>query len=371
MRVLHVEFGRHLYGGALQVAYLLRGLAEHPEVENEVVVPMETPLPEAVPVRPGVRFHRIPIAGELDVRIFWRLKRLVKSQRPDLIHIHSRRGADFWGVLLARWSGIPYIVTRRVVYPEARCLIRWRTRKAVAVVGISGRVCEMMGEAGVPAGKTHCILSTVDTAVYRPGREPDWFRAEMRLGTGDLAVGMIGQLIEGKGHRVLFEAIPAILEACPEAVFLLFGKGHLGERLRSHVERQPWRERVRFMGFRTDMARVIPNLDLVVHPAFMEGLGVSLLQAAACAVPIVGSNAGGIPEIIKDGRNGYLIEPGDSKRLSESTIRLLRDPALRTQMGENGRVLTEACFSIHRMAADYARLYADCLHPPSRERQAT
>lgn len=360
MRVLHLEFGRHLYGGALQVVYLLRGLEAHPDIQNEVVVPLETPLPEAVPARETVRFHRMPMAGELDIRLMWRLWKVVRATRPELVHIHSRRGADFWGVLLARWTGVPYIVTRRVVYPEVGWLIRWRMGRAAAVVGISGRVCEMMREAGIPEAKTRCILSTVDTEVYRPGGDRAWFDAEFSIAPGEQVVGMIGQLIEGKGHRVLFEAIPGILEACPGAVFLLFGKGHLEQKLRADVAREPWRERVRFMGFRTDMARVIPNLDLVLHPAFMEGLGVSLLQAAACAVPIVGSRAGGIPEIVKHGENGYLIEPGDSAALAREAIRLLSDAALRARAGESGRALAVERFSIARMAADYAALYAGC-----------
>jgi glycosyltransferase involved in cell wall biosynthesis len=361
MRVLHLEFGRNLYGGALQVAYLLRGLAAHPEVENEVVVPLQTPLPQHVPVRKGVRFHRIPIAGELDFRLAWRLRSVAKRCSPDLIHIHSRRGADFWGVVLAKWTGIPYILTRRVVYPEAGPLIRWRTRNARAVVGISGRVCEMMREAGVEDARLHCILSTVDTETYVPERNRTWFDAEMGIQPGELAVGMIGQLIEGKGHRVLFEAIPTVLEHFPRARFLLFGKGHLDAQLRDYVTRQSWAERVRFMGFRTDMAAVIPNLDLVAHPAFMEGLGVSLLQAASCAVPIVGSSAGGIPEIVKHGRNGYLIEPGDGTALAHYLTELLQDSTKREQFGRAGRQLALERFSIARMSADYASLYADCL----------
>lgn len=357
MRVLHLEFGRHLYGGALQVSYLLRGLSAHPGVENEVIVPIESPLPETLPAREGLRFHRLSIAGELDPRLLWRLRSIAKRCAPDLIHIHSRRGADFWGVLLARSLRIPYIITRRVVYPEAGWLMRWRTREARAVVGISGRVCEMMREAGVPEKRVQLILSTVDTEAYQPGGERSWFEREMKIGPGDLAVGMIGQLIEGKGHRVLFEAIPRVLESVPNAVFLLFGKGHLGDSLREQVKRAPWGARVRFMGFRTDLARVIPNLDVVAHPAFMEGLGVSLLQAASCGIPIVGSNAGGIPEIVKHGENGFLIEPGDSSDLAIRLNALLGNTELRRIMGLRGRELALERFSIEKMSADYARLY--------------
>lgn len=363
-RALHLEFGRHLYGGALQVAYLLRGLAEsHPGIDNHVILPDSNPLPQHVPESDRIHLHPFPIGGELDVRVWFRLRRLVREVRPDLIHIHSRRGADLWGVLLARRTGIPYILTRRVVYPEKRWLIRWRTAKAAFVAGISTRVCEMMAECGVPEPRLRCILSTVDTEAWRPQPDPNYFREETGLDPSVPVIAMIGQLIEGKGHRVLFEAVSRIVKAHPEVRFLLFGKGHLDGKLRESVAAQPWREAVRFMGFRTDLVRLMPGFDIVAHPAFHEGLGVSLLQAASCAVPIVASNAGGIPEIVHHDRNGYLIEPGDAAALADYLVRLLDDAALRRKMGSAGRELAETRFSIARMAADYAGLYRDIQSP--------
>ena len=100
-------------------------------------------------------------------------------------------------------------------------------------------------------------------------------------------------------------------------------------------------------------------LDIIAHPAYMEGLGVSLLQAAACGIPIIGTRAGGIPEIVRHEENGYLIDPGDSRALGDRLSRLLGDDDLRRRMGQSGRRIAEADFSIPGMVQDYAGLYAD------------
>ncbi len=363
MKVLHLEFGRNLYGGALQVAYLLKGLAaDHPEIENHLVLPPENPLAKEFPEGAPVQVHDLKSRGELDPRIYLRLKRVVRRTGPDLIHIHSRRGADSWGVLLARWAGLPYVLSRRVAYPEASRLIRWRTARAACVVGISRRITEMMAEAGVPPSRLRCILSAVDTKAYSPREDTAYFREQTGLGPETPVVAMIGQFIAGKGHRVLLEAVPGILEKHPETRFLLFGRGRLEEALRAAVAAESWRDHIVFMGFRTDLARLMSGFQVVAHPAFAEGLGVSLLQASACAVPIVASRAGGIPEVVHDGETGFLIEPGDSAALSRHVANLLGDGSLRGRTGSSGRRLVEERFSISRMVTEYVNLYRAIPH---------
>jgi glycosyltransferase involved in cell wall biosynthesis len=121
-------------------------------------------------------------------------------------------------------------------------------------------------------------------------------------------------------------------------------------------------ERVsRFAGFRNDLDKILPCLDLVVHPAFMEGLGVSLLQASACGVPIVGANAGGIPEIVRDGENGLLVPAGDYAALADALRDLVNDPARMRGMGQAGRVLVEREFSLEAMVEGNLRVYREVL----------
>ncbi len=114
-------------------------------------------------------------------------------------------------------------------------------------------------------------------------------------------------------------------------------------------------------GFRDDLPRILPALDLLVHPASMEGLGVALLQAAACGIPIVAGRAGGIPEIVHDGENGWLVEPDDSSALAERINTLLDHPEQAAAFGAAGRRLVEQAFSIPAMAAGNLAIYRKTL----------
>jgi glycosyltransferase involved in cell wall biosynthesis len=120
-------------------------------------------------------------------------------------------------------------------------------------------------------------------------------------------------------------------------------------------------DKVIFAGFRDDLDRIMGCLDLLIHPALMEGLGVSLLQAAAAGVPIVGTRVGGIPEIVRDGVNGYLVSPADPHSITEASVRILSDFELARQMGINGNKLVEEHFSIDSMVRGNLEVYREMM----------
>jgi glycosyltransferase involved in cell wall biosynthesis len=142
---------------------------------------------------------------------------------------------------------------------------------------------------------------------------------------------------------------------------LFLGQGPLHGELASSIAAPPYRDRVRLAGFRADLPRLLPCLYGVVHPAEMEGLGVSLLQAAAAGVPIVASRAGGIPEAVRDGINGLLVPPGEPAALTQSIDRLLADPVYAADLGRRGRALVHEEFSLERMIEGNRRVYAAAL----------
>src|SRR5690625_1714459 len=309
MKVIHVETGMHLYGGALQVFFLLRGLADQAG-EHILVCPLGSAIAKAA--REFVRVIEIPCRGDHDLIFLWRLKKVLQAEQPDLVHLHSRRGADFLGGVAAKLAGIPAILSRRVDNPQPRWLIRLKYPLYQRVITISEGIRQVLLSEGIPAEKVVCVHSAVDTERYQPGcKDRDWFRAEFGLTDDEKTVGMAAQFIPRKGHRTLIAAMPAILEAHPQTRFLLFGQGPEQNAMRRLVRRNGLEERVIFTGFRNDLDRILPCLDLLAHPASMEGLGVILLQAAACGIPLVAGRAGGIPEIVHDDKNGFLITPNN------------------------------------------------------------
>jgi glycosyltransferase involved in cell wall biosynthesis len=356
IRVLHVETGMNLYGGALQVLYLLEGLAEHKNIQSILVCPDGSAIADAA--RGYVKtLHTVPMKGDLDLLFIPRLLRIIGREYPDIIHLHSRRGADILGGIAAKVKGTPSILTRRVDNPEPRLWAALKYRLYDHVITISQGIREILIEEGVPAGKITCVRSAVDINLYSMPCDQSWFLREFGLEENELSCGVVAQFIQRKGHRYLLEAIPKILREHPYSRFLLFGKGPLEEEFRAMCRNMGIAEKVIFAGFRDDLDRIMGCLDLLIHPALMEGLGVSLLQAAAAGVPIVGTRAGGIPEIVRDGINGYLIPPSDVQSIADAVVKVLADRDLAMKMGEKGRQIVARDFSIGSMVRGNLEVY--------------
>lgn len=354
MKIIHIELGRHLYGGARQVAYLLNGMTAD-SGEHLLVASQGAAVLESI-TNPIIRTHPIAFAGDLDLTYIQRLRRVIQSERPDALHIHSRRGD--WLSALAGWQArIPMIYSRRVDNPP-----HWLERHGKfplfrTVITISQGIREVLIEAGVDSDRVVCIPSAVDTDCYTPNGDRSWFRTEFGLPDDALTVGMVAQLIPRKGHHILFEALPEVLSRHAEVRVLLFGQGPLAEELTKTITQNGWQERVILAGFRRDLERVIPCLDVLVHPALMEGLGVSLLEAAAAGVPIIASRVGGIPEVVKPGLTGELIPPNDSQALCEHLQHLIPDSDRRQRYGLSARAWVLEHFSIERMVRDNCAVY--------------
>ena len=152
-----------------------------------------------------------------------------------------------------------------------------------------------------------------------------------------------------------------MVQAHPDVRVLLFGQGPLAARLERRIQRLGLSKHVRLVGFRHDLERLLPGLDLVVHPALKEGLGVALLEALACGVPVIASNVGGIPDLIEDRVSGRLVAPGDSHALGAAMTELLADAALRRQLGAAGRQRVLADFSIEQMVDGNLNVYEQVL----------
>ncbi|WP_374591788.1 glycosyltransferase [Aquabacterium sp.] len=356
MKVLHVEAGKHLYGGALQVVFLLRGLKAR-GVDSVLACPIGSAI--AQEAAPHARVVEMTMKGDADLGLVGRLRRLIREIKPDVVHLHSRRGSDLWGAIAARLEGVPVVLSRRVDNPESRLVVKLKYRLYDEVVTISDGIRQVLRAEGVPEHKLHCVLSAVDTERYRPERHHlAWFREQFGLSDTTLTIGMVAQFIPRKGHGTLLDALPQVIAAHPDLKVLLFGQGPLHDEITAHVQADATLARhVILPGFRKDLDRILPCLDVLAHPAFMEGLGVSLLQAAACGVPLIGGRAGGIPEIVQPGLNGELITPGDTAALTRELNKLLDSADLRQRYGQAGRQWVEQHFSIDAMVEGNLAVY--------------
>lgn len=361
LKTLHIELGNHLYGGALQALYLMMGLMDRGH-EASLICPRGSAIEDEAR-KASIAVYPIPVIVDFDPGIAARAYSVIRRVNPDVVHLHSRRGGDIFGGLAARLALVPAVILSRRVDDRIRFIPAGRIKYLLPhkVVAISDGIRKVLHDSGVKNGRVELVHSGIVPSEFRLERDRAWFEREFGIAQDSIVIATIAQLIDRKGHRYLLDVVPEILARFPSAKFLLLGTGPSRVALENRVRSLGMQEHVIFAGFRTDIKRILPNLDLVVHPAIREGLGVSLLQAAAAGLPIVATAVGGIPEIVIDGSTGFLVPPADSAAISKSVLTLLSDPGLAGRMAENARKLVESEFSVNQMVEGNLRVYREAL----------
>lgn len=311
----------------------------------------------------GIEVVPVPLRSDFDLTFICRLHRIIRRRKPDVVHLHSRRGADVLGGIAARTARAPAVILSRRIDNPVRPGFLTRLKYGVLcdrIITISQAIRDVLLDGGVDSSKIACVHSVVDSAQYDVDRDPN-LRAELGVPGDSPLIGIVAQLIERKGHRYLLEAMPRIIEAYPDTRLIVLGAGPLADVLKRQAETLGVADGVVFAGFRNDMPQVFRELDVLVHPALMEGLGVAILQAMAAGVPVVASPVGGIPEAVQDGVTGIHVPPANPEAVAEAVCRLLGDPALRARMGAAGRAFVEREFSPARMVEGVLSVYRSVL----------
>jgi len=359
MKIVHVETGRHFYGGAQQVVWLATGLATE-GIEGILVCPAESAV-DRVARSAGIRVENIECAGDHDLGFAWRLRSFLKREKPDLVHCHSRRGGDFFGGLASRLAGIPAVVSRRVDSEESAVLARLRGRLFRRTVAISEHIAALLEKSAKDTGKIVVIRSAVDAGQFVGAADCARFRQEFQIDDGDLTIAVVAQLIRRKGHRFLFDVIPNLRDLYPGIRIVLFGSGAEEENLRALAAQLNLGGTVYFAGFRDDLDSYMQCFDLLVHPATEEGLGVAMLKAAAAGVPVVAFDVAGSREAVVHGKTGVLVETGDVRVLQKAIALLIEEPEMRQDFGAAGRQRMLDEFSVEQMVRSHVDLYQSVL----------
>jgi glycosyltransferase involved in cell wall biosynthesis len=186
-------------------------------------------------------------------------------------------------------------------------------------------------------------------------------RAALGIPPDAFLIGVVARLEPEKGHRHLLEALPAIVEAVPNAWLLLVGEGSQADPLRAQAGSLPLAagQRVVIAGFQPDVEAVTQALDVAVMPSLREAQGLALLEAMAARRPVVASAVGGIPETIRDGVDGLLVPPADPDALAASVIRFARDAKLRDRLAASGRRRVEDRFSVAASVRQVEAIYEE------------
>ena len=174
-------------------------------------------------------------------------------------------------------------------------------------------------------------------------------------------VGTIGWLLPIKGPMYLLKAMTEVWQTHPDIQLVYVGKGDLEKELKGEAYRTGVSDKVKFLGWRDDIPEIMQILDIFVLPSLNEGMGRVLVEAMASGKPIVASKVGGIPDLVKDGHNGFLVGPGDVNGLSLAIKKLIEDEQLRLKMGAKGKSMAPH-FRVEKMVEKIDALYSSLCH---------
>jgi len=332
IRVLHIDSARTWRGGQQQVLYLAERLTDY---HNIVVCPPQSPLTEKAKAA-GIEVLPVRMRGEWDILAVHKLRRIIKENSIKIVHVHSPH-AHALGLLAGKSAGnCKVVLSRRVDFPiRKNILSRLKYFNIDRIIAISEGVKRALMADGLAEEKIDVIYSGADIVRFQ-NVKGDYLISELGLDKNSWRVGNVAALAWHKDHKTLIEAARIVVNEFPKATFLITGEGPLRREIEILIKKLSLDENVKLLGFRQDIPEILSLLDLFVLSSSWEGLGTSLLDALASRLPVVATNVGGIPEIIKHGLNGILVAPEDPDALAQAIIHLLKNRDKARQMGEEG-----------------------------------
>jgi glycosyltransferase involved in cell wall biosynthesis len=311
----------------------------------------------------GIPYECIATRGKLDFTAIRALAQQLRGLDKPLVHSHGYK-ADMYSLLAARLAGAPVVTTvhgwtsenRKVRLYEKLQAFLWRFFDQVICVSESYR--QTAERSGVAARKLVVVHNGI-LASYRPGdvEVRRRIRAELGLSESQVAVASVGRLGIEKGHRLFVEAVARLVPSHPQARFFIVGDGAERDNIVAQIGRLGIEDHVKLLGHRDDLPALYQGLDVLAISSLREGLPNVLLEAMLNGMPAVAMAVGGIPEVVQDGHDGLLVDPGNLSQFVGCLGRLLADSVERRRMGDAAQVTVTTRFLFDKRMEEMIRLY--------------
>lgn len=375
VHVLHCRCSSGHYGPEQALDQLVPALVRRDVVPRVLAVyrrPADGPVvhPWVTDLRDrGIRADQIVDPGPMSLDVVRQMVQRVRRDSCDVLHTHDYK-SNLLGGLAARRAdaALPWIATVHLHTEATRRLRIYRAldlfllRLADRVITVSREQQRLLRRRGVEPRRLVLVPNVIDVDAFRAGAgRPDRARSAVGLPRQGPVVAAVGRLAHQKGLDLFLAAAVGIRRQRPDCRFVIAGSGPLRPALERQVDLSGLRDCVHLVGYRADVARLLLACDVVVLPSRSEGMPLVLLEALAMARPVVAARVGGVPEVLRDGRDGLLIEPGSATELEAAVVRLLADPAWAARLGSAGELRVRRLHAPDRAARRLAAVYRGVL----------
>lgn len=318
----------------------------------------------------NIKHYPISISNKPNFLSLIRIRRLIKSLRPMIIHTHGGT-AGFYGRLGAMflkecktvhtYHGIHYL-NHEMTFKKR--FFRFIDKLFLLLTDRIICVAKSDFDSGVKAGvvipgKTEVIYNGIEIEAYKGGQKKEDSIQAIISGEkeGEIIIGSIGRLHVQKGYSFLVEAAYELIKKHPYLRFHIVGDGELRSDLNSEIRKYGLEDKFVLLGSREDVIDEVAKMDIFVLPSLWEGLPIVLLEAMAARKPIVATNVNGNKEILSDGETALLVNPENPEEIVKKTDEMLIDSVLRERLVENAFARVNEVFSLHNWMGETERLY--------------
>jgi L-malate glycosyltransferase len=333
LKILHLSSEKTWRGGEQQIAYLIDELNAM-DVENLVAARAGSAFEKHCQSN-AIKMTAFPFKNSFDVTTALGIKHLCTTEQIDLIHLHSAKSHAI-GVLSAMLGNKkPLILSRRVDFVPKRNMLtrlKYNHNAIKRIVGVSDKITSIMKNYVKNPSLCITVHSGVDLEKFGNRPAENSLRKEFNIAGQTMLIGNTSALEGHKDYFTFIETIKKLAEAGIPVKAFIIGDGSQKERLQEFVKQKELTAHVIFTGFRKDIIRILPDLDLFLMTSNEEGLGTSVLDAFLAKVPVVATKAGGIPEMVIHEKTGMLAPVGDAGTLADHIKRVFHDNTLRDRI---------------------------------------
>lgn len=310
----------------------------------------------------GSTVETVPLwlSGDLNPFLLLQLHQTFRSRKIDFVIANNQRDIRVPAIVSAASRGPRVIGLHQVDKPIKN---KWNYRltynsMASVVVVNSAATKETLRNANpwLDQRKVHVVLHGLDPALPASATR-EQARSALGIPQDCFVAGFVGRLCEQKGIPFLLEAIKTSSQEFSDTLFVVVGTGGMESLVLDFIKEHSLEGRVRVLGFRKDIAEIMPAFDTLLVPSLWEGFGLVLIEAMQAGVPPVASNTSSIPEIVQDGFNGLLIPPRDPLALASAIKRLRSEPDFLASLAANGRKTVAEKYSLREMGAGFEKIF--------------
>lgn len=360
--VLHVDTEMSWRGGQQQAIYLFESMLKN-NYKNMFICQPSSAL-EKYCLENNLPYRSLKFSDELDIYAGYQLSRIAKKYGASILQLHSGHSVS-WGLWAKLFNPSLFLVaTRRVDFSIRKnffSILKYNNRFINKIVCISDAIRKVLIKDGISDDKLTIIKSSIDSSKFHNiSRNPN-FRRQWGIPDTALLIGTVAAFVGHKDYPNFMETAKLVCDDNDDVYFMAVGDGVLLKSMKALTTQLGIDKRIIFTGFQKSVPDFLIEFDMFVLSSKMEGLGTSVLDALAVGLPVVATQAGGIPEMITHGENGFLVPIKDAKALAQGILTLVNDEEMRLRFSKNAAQIV-SIHQIDEMYHKYISLYEETTH---------